>query len=104
HFSCLCVVELGSLQICIFLHFPEVYVLGAARPAVWCNAPCFLSFWIFLLASARRAWVGGATRSLELYRVVLLLIVARRAGVICAARRAALFRAFWLLVPALRAR
>ncbi|MCI69059.1 hypothetical protein A2U01_0090320, partial [Trifolium medium] len=44
-------------------------------------------------------WVGGATRSLVRFRVVLLLVDARRAGVICTARRAALFRAevFWFL-------
>ncbi|MCI51722.1 hypothetical protein A2U01_0072966, partial [Trifolium medium] len=51
----------------------------------------------------RHAWVGGATRSLELLRVVLLLVDAQRAGVICTAHRAALLRAFSFLVPALRA-
>ncbi|MCI46007.1 hypothetical protein A2U01_0067247, partial [Trifolium medium] len=40
---------------------------------------CFSSF---LLEAARRAWVGGATRSLELFRMVFLLLVARRAVVI----------------------
>ncbi|MCI76759.1 hypothetical protein A2U01_0098029, partial [Trifolium medium] len=57
----------------------------------------------FLLAAVRRAWVGGAMRSLEMLRVVLLLVCAQRAGVTCAARRAALFRAGSLLVSAQRA-
>ncbi|MCI24941.1 hypothetical protein A2U01_0046128, partial [Trifolium medium] len=78
-------------------------VFGAARPAVWHNAPSFSIFLVFLLAAARRAWVGGATPSLVLFRVVLFLVAARRTGVSCAARRATLLRAFWLLVAALRA-
>ncbi|MCI25620.1 hypothetical protein A2U01_0046811, partial [Trifolium medium] len=76
----------------------------------WRDAPScvaqravFFYFSGFLLAAARRAWVGGATRSLGLLRVVLLLVAAQRAGMICVARRAALFRAGGLLVPALRA-
>ncbi|MCI15527.1 hypothetical protein A2U01_0036665, partial [Trifolium medium] len=77
-------------------------VFGATRRAVWCDAPCCSIFPSFLLASARRAWVSGATRSLARFRVVLLLVVARRAGVVGAARRAVLFRTLWLLVPALR--
>ncbi|MCI39302.1 hypothetical protein A2U01_0060533, partial [Trifolium medium] len=42
----------------------------------------------FLLAAARRTWVDGATRNLELLRVVLFLVPTRRAGWCCATRRA----------------
>ncbi|MCI65841.1 hypothetical protein A2U01_0087099, partial [Trifolium medium] len=52
---------------------------------------------------ARRAWVGGATRSVVASFGGFLLLAALRAGVTCAARRAALFRAGSLLVPAQRA-
>ncbi|MCI30994.1 hypothetical protein A2U01_0052205, partial [Trifolium medium] len=58
-----------SLQIAISA-LSEVSIIGAARPTMWRNAPCFSVFLGFLLASARRAWVGGATRNLELFRVV----------------------------------
>ncbi|MCI03842.1 hypothetical protein A2U01_0024883, partial [Trifolium medium] len=78
-------------------------IIGAARPAVWRNAPCFSVLLVLFLVYAQRARVAGATRSLERIMVVLLLVAAQRAGVTCAACRAALFRAFWFLVLALRA-
>ncbi|MCH99464.1 hypothetical protein A2U01_0020478, partial [Trifolium medium] len=103
HSSCLVLSIFVLDNFAFFSAFPEVSVVGAARPAVWRNAPCSFVFLVFLLASARRAWVVGVTRSLERFRVVLHLVVALRARVACAARRAVLLRAFWLLVPALRA-
>ncbi|MCI18712.1 hypothetical protein A2U01_0039867, partial [Trifolium medium] len=55
-------------------------VLVLAQRAQQCGATRRISsVSCFLLVPARRAWVGGATRSLELLRVVWFLVPARRA-------------------------
>ncbi|MCI00342.1 hypothetical protein A2U01_0021360, partial [Trifolium medium] len=59
-----------------------------AISARWCQCWRLVLFPVFLLISARRAWVDSATHSLELLRVVLFLVPARHAGWCCATHKA----------------